>query len=89
MSKPFIRLGDKTSHGGAVVEASGQTDSGNVKVARVGDKVSCPIRGHGTNPIVSGDFTLIVDGKAVAREGDKSACGAVLIPSQQATADQV
>ena len=89
MSKPFIRLGDKTSHGGSVIEASGQTDSGNIKVARVGDKVSCPIRGHGTCPIVSGDFALIVDGKAVAREGDKTSCGAVLISSQQATNVQV
>jgi uncharacterized Zn-binding protein involved in type VI secretion len=89
MSKPFIRLGDKTSHGGTVLEASAQTDSGNIKVARVGDKVSCPIPGHGTCPIVSGDFSLIVDGKAVARQGDKTACGAVLIPTQAATLDKL
>ena len=89
MSKPLIRLGDKTSHGGVVIEASGQTDIGNGKVARVGDKVSCPIKGHGTCPIVTGDFTLIIDGQAVARAGDKTACGAVLIPTQQSTLDLV
>jgi uncharacterized Zn-binding protein involved in type VI secretion len=85
MSKSFITLGDRTSHGGTVIEASGQTFVGNRMVARVGDKVSCPKKGHGTCPIVTGDDTLIIDGKAVAREGDKTACGAVLIASQQTT----
>ena len=89
MSKPFIRLGDSTSHGGKVIEASAQTDSLHIQVARLGDKVTCPIPGHGTCPIVTGDFTLIVDGKPVAREGDKTSCGAVLIPSQHPTIDLV
>jgi uncharacterized Zn-binding protein involved in type VI secretion len=89
MSGPVIRIGDKTSHGGTVLEASALTDSGGKGVARVGDKVSCPIKNHGTCPIVSGDPTMIVDGKAVARHGDKTSCGAVLIASQQNTSDQV
>ena len=89
MSKPVIRLGDSTSHGGKVIEASMQTDSLQMSLARVGDKVSCPIPGHGVCPIMSGDMTFIVDGKAVARAGDKTSCGAVLIPTQQATIDLV
>lgn len=89
MSKPVIRLGDSTSHGGKVIEASMQTDSLQKSLARVGDKVSCPIPGHGVCPIVSGDMTFIVDGKPVARAGDKTACGAVLIATQQATIDLV
>lgn len=46
--------------------------------ARVGDRVSC----HRNCRIASGDFTMIVDGKAVARHGDKTTCGAILISSQ-------
>ena len=87
MAGPLIRLGDKTSHGGAVIEASPHSDSGGIGVARMGDKTSCPI--HGSSPIVSGDTTFIVDGKPAARHGDKTACGAVLIAGQQATIDNV
>jgi uncharacterized Zn-binding protein involved in type VI secretion len=89
MAGPVIRLGDKTSHGGTVLEASSFTSSGGIGVARVGDKVSCPLPGHGTCPIVSGDPTMIVDGQPVARHGDKTSCGATLIASQQQTTDQV
>jgi uncharacterized Zn-binding protein involved in type VI secretion len=87
MPGAFIRLGDKTSHGGTVIEASPTTTSGDIAVARLGDKTSCPLPGHGTNPIVEGDPTAIVDGKPVARHGDKTGCGATLIASQQATTD--
>ena len=87
MSGPLIRLGDKTSHGGTVLEASQHSDSGGTPIARMGDKVSCPIHGSGT--IASGDLTMIVDGKPVARQGDRASCGAVLIAGQQNTVDQV
>jgi uncharacterized Zn-binding protein involved in type VI secretion len=89
MSRPLIRLGDKTSHGGVVIEASTQSDGENKPFARVGDKVTCPKHDHGTNAIVSGDQTLIIDGKPAARDGDVTACGAVLIASQQSTTDLV
>lgn len=85
MSKKFIVLGDSTSHGGVVIEASGSSASGDVRIARVGDKVTCPHKGHGTCAIVTGDPKVIVDGKPVARDGDKTACGAILIASQGAT----
>jgi uncharacterized Zn-binding protein involved in type VI secretion len=84
MSQAVIVLGDKTSHGGTVIEASGQTLSGNVRVARVGDKVTCPI--HGNNHRIStGDVSLTIDGAPVARDGDQTDCGAVLIASQTTT----
>lgn len=83
MSQPVIVLGDKTSHGGTVIEATGQTMVGGKRVARVGDKVSCPR--HGTNTVASGDATLQVDGAPVARDGDKTSCGAVLIAGQATT----
>lgn len=87
MSGPLIVLGDKTSHGGSVIEASPNSDSGGKGIARVGDKATCPK--HGPNPIVSGDATLIVDGKPAARNGDKTACGATLIAGQQVTIDNI
>jgi uncharacterized Zn-binding protein involved in type VI secretion len=85
MGKKWIVLGDPTSHGGKVIEASGFSATGNIRVARVGDMVTCPRKGHGTCAIVSGDPTVIVDGKPVAREGDQTACGAKLIATQGAT----
>jgi uncharacterized Zn-binding protein involved in type VI secretion len=87
MAGPLIRLGDKTSHGGAVVEASTHSDTGGVGIARMGDKTMCPL--HGSALIVTGDSTLIVDGKPAARHGDKTACGATLIAGQQATIDNI
>ncbi|WP_020654352.1 PAAR domain-containing protein [Massilia niastensis] len=87
MAGPLIRLGDKTSHGGVVIEASPNSDSGGIGIARLGDKATCPI--HGPAPIISGDATLVVDGKPAARHGDKTACGATLIAGQQATVDKV
>jgi uncharacterized Zn-binding protein involved in type VI secretion len=87
MSKNLIVLGDKTSHGGTVIEASVETSVGNVRVARVGDLVSCPQQGHGTCPIVTGDPTTLIDGKPAARDGDQTACGAKLVSSQGLTAD--
>jgi uncharacterized Zn-binding protein involved in type VI secretion len=88
MSKPLIVLGDKTDHGGVVIQASTFSTTGGKGIARIGDKVTCPKRGHGeTTVIVSGDATLIVDGMPVARHGDKTACGATLISTQFVTTD--
>lgn len=82
MGRPFIVLGDRTSHGGVVVEASQLSLTHNKPIARVGDQVTCPIPGHGTTVIVEGDPTMIIDGKPAARHGDKCACGATLISGQ-------
>ncbi|GAB2844754.1 hypothetical protein GCM10027277_10840 [Pseudoduganella ginsengisoli] len=87
MAGPFITLGDKLSHGGAVTEASPHSTTGGKGIARVGDKASCSK--HGTVTIATGDATMIVDGKPAARHGDKTSCGATLIASQQTTVDQV
>jgi uncharacterized Zn-binding protein involved in type VI secretion len=64
---------------GGEVEASGK------RIARVGDKVACPKKGHGTTEIVTGDLTMVIDGKAVAYHGCKTSCGATLISSQLVT----
>jgi uncharacterized Zn-binding protein involved in type VI secretion len=84
----MIVLGDSTSHGGKVVSASPVSTINGKGIARVGDMVSCPRRGHGTCEIVSGDTTCLIDGKPVARAGDKTACGAELIPTQALMVDK-
>lgn len=88
MSRPFILLGDTTSHGGTVVSASSSSDCDGKGIARVGDKVTCPHSGHGrVTVIATGDPTAMIDGKPAARHGDKTACGAMLIASQPLTTD--
>ncbi len=88
MNRPIILVGDKTDHGGVVLEGAPTTDIMGRRVARVGDKVSCPKRGHNdTTVIVTGDETCLIEGRPVARHGDKTACGATLIASQSFTTD--
>jgi uncharacterized Zn-binding protein involved in type VI secretion len=84
MGRSFILLGDMTDHGGTVITASGRASTGGHNIACVGDKVKCP-RHDGETEIVTGDTTLLIDGKAVARHGDKTSCGATLIASQSTT----
>ncbi len=88
MSRPFILLGDTTSHGGTVVSASPSSDCDGKGIARIGDKVTCPRSGHGSVTVIAtGDPTAMIDGKPAARNGDKTACGATLIASQSLTTD--
>lgn len=79
--KALIVLGDKTSHGGTVITSSQFSSTDGKGWARVGDMVSCP-RCRGVFPIAQGDNGFRTEGRAVAYEGCKTACGAVLISSQ-------
>ena len=76
-----IRLGDRTSHGGYVVAATSHFTVMGIDVARLGDKCTCPKKGHNNCYIVEGDPDWTIDGIAVALEGHKLSCGAVLISS--------
>lgn len=88
MSRPLILIGDRTDHGGVVIEASPASDVQGVRIARIGDRVTCPRRGHGGETIIAtGDPTCIIDGRPAARHGDKTACGATLLSSQALTSD--
>lgn len=79
MSRQVIRLGDKTSHGGNVVQISAPHYTvGGIPVAREGDLCSCPKKGHDHCVIASGNPNFIVEGKKVAYDGDVTSCGAVL-----------
>ncbi|HCF6898421.1 TPA: PAAR domain-containing protein [Pseudomonas aeruginosa] len=76
----IIRKGDKTDHGGTVLEGFGHTNFNGQPMAGVGHSVSCP-KCKGVFPIAEGSSTLKVDGVPVALEGMKTACGASLIAS--------
>ena len=84
MSRAFIVLGDTTSHGGKVITADQTFLIHGKATARVGDLVACP-QCKGTFPIQVGAPDMDSMGMAVAREGDKTACGATLIASQHTT----
>lgn len=77
----IVRIGDKTTHGGAVLTGSGTMKFGGVGVARKGDKVSCPIEGHGPTTIVEGNPNYLDQGIPVAFQGHKCGCGCTLISS--------
>lgn len=74
-----IRLGDPTSHGGAVTSAADHSTVVGKPLARVNDSCSCPLPGHSNCVIVEGDPAWTVDGRAVALHGHKLSCGATLI----------
>jgi len=58
MSLNIITVGDKTDHGGTVISGSPDHDINGRSIARLGDKVACPLlyRGgkpHGINNIIT------------------------------------
>ena len=76
----IIRLGDPTDHGGAVVAVASTSFMVQGKpVARVGDRCTCPRKGHDSCVIAEGDANFMVAGLAVAFEGHHTSCGAVLL----------
>jgi len=50
----------------------------NLIAACVGDMHVCPIKGHGSSPIMSNGSSILVEGKPIARVGDVTGCGAVI-----------
>lgn len=85
MARAIIVVGDATDHGGKVIQGAPTATINGIPVARVGDAVTCPKKGHGTTLIATGDANMLIDGKPVARHGDKTACGASLLASQSLT----
>ncbi|PCE33252.1 PAAR domain-containing protein [Burkholderia ubonensis] len=72
-------IGDPTTHGGSIITGSDTMDVMGRKVARLGDLVSCPIEGHGVNPIIEGSDMILDNGVPVALHGHRCACGCQLI----------
>lgn len=79
----WIVQGDTTSHGGTVLAGDAIFIADGKPVARMGDPVACP-KCKGVFPINSATEILIgSNGQRVARHGDKTACGAILIAGGQ------
>ena len=76
--KRIIRIGDPTDHGGHVLTGDEAYLVHGKAVARVGDRCSCPVSGHGRCTILEGDPGHLVGGLPVAFEGCRTSCGAVL-----------
>ena len=52
-----------------------------IGIARMGDKVACPIPGHGINEIIEGCLVFSIGVRNVALHVHKTACGCSLIAS--------
>lgn len=73
------RVGDKTSHGGIIIQGSMTRKVGTRFVARLGDKCTCPL--HGSTIIIKIIQKMpYTDGLPTAHSGAITACGAVLLP---------
>ncbi|PPC62792.1 PAAR domain-containing protein [Pantoea sp. ICBG 1758] len=70
-------LGDATTHGGSVISASSMMYINGVRVALVGDTVSCPL--HGTNRIQQGSPKIFDNGIQVVVHGCVCECGCTVI----------
>ncbi|CFQ54671.1 PAAR domain-containing protein [Yersinia frederiksenii] len=77
----IVCLGDATTHGGKVITASSTMFINGVQVALVGDLVSCPIQGHGNNPIIEGSPAEMEEGISVVVNNCLCACGCRVISS--------
>lgn len=79
--KGIIRIGDKTSGGGAVLSGSTTMKFHGIGVARVGDPVSCPVPGHGETVVAEGHPVFKDNGIPIAFHGHHCACGCMLLTS--------
>lgn len=89
MKRPLICLGDRTSHGGVVLEGNGHVRIGGKPAAALGDNTYCPLC-KGDYPISEALLHSSIGGRGTVVEGMRTACGALLIASQRfAQADDV
>ncbi len=78
------RLGDPTSHPGAIVGPGIPTVLiGGIVAAVLNDTHACampPTAGpHPPNPIIAGSSSVLIGGMPAARVGDATGCGATII----------
>lgn len=81
VARAKIRVGDKTSHGGTVIQGFPEMRCYGKPIAGLGHAVTCP-KCSGQHQIVEGVASFSFNGTPIALEGMKTSCGAVLIASQ-------
>lgn len=74
-----IRVNDRTTHGGYVLEGDSGVKFMGKEIACMMDKVSCPV--HGETFIAEGDHIAKINGKPIALHGHRCGCGCFLISS--------
>ena len=79
--KAIVRMGDRTSHGGTVIEGHQFFIIHGKPAAGVGHRVTCP-KCSGSHIIVEGAVNATMMGIRIAVEGMRTSCGAILIASQ-------
>jgi uncharacterized Zn-binding protein involved in type VI secretion len=76
--KKVLRLGDRSDHGGYMVNASGKIKAKGIYVCTHGDQHVCPIKNHNTTSVSASTGRFKVNGRMVLRDGDVAGCGARL-----------
>ena len=72
------RIGDATTHGGAVISGVGTVFiNGLPAAAAVISLAGCSLS-HGVGPVVTGSGTVFIEGFAAARVSDITGCGAAI-----------
>ncbi|MGE8538020.1 MAG: PAAR domain-containing protein [Acinetobacter sp.] len=87
MSKAFIGLGAKTTHGGIVVESEPSLLMNGIAVHLTGMKHYCP-KCQSMVIAIASDSSITVKGRAVVIAGDQTSCGAIFLPMQHLTVAQ-
>lgn len=74
---------DPTGHPGLLVQGSPDVLIENRNAARVGDKHVCllppPAGPHPASPIAKGSASVLINGRAAARQFDTAGCGAPIL----------
>ena len=72
------RIGDATTHGGAVISGVATVFiNGLPAAAAVISQAGCSLS-HGVAPVVTGSGTVFIEGFAAARVSDITGCGAAI-----------
>lgn len=79
------RVSDVCDHGAVIITGASTIMVNGLPVARVGDLVSCPLDGHGINPIIAVEPFHTTEGKDTAHISARTACGAVIITASPDT----
>ena len=72
------RLGDVTTHGGAIVNGAGNVFINGLPAALALISIATCAATHGAAPIVTGSGSVFIQGVQAVRIGDISGCGAVV-----------
>lgn len=71
------RIGDTSSHGGALITGAAKMIDENRRTSRVTDILLCPV--HGPVAVVTGSPKTVIENRRNCRITSVCACGAVIV----------